>query len=216
MPNISIPPFLPPFQEDAWTLSVAGLDAQIVFFFFFFPFFYHPPPILACTKVGEQGRCGTLDGEYHNDIIHMQPGLGNPSDAETKTIEKKKRGGGRWIIEEHQRNRKPSLWIGSTFWECFKEHSIVGRKKKKKQSPLYPLSEKSSALAPRREGAPLKAHLLFTLYLHEIVYRRFMLFCFFVCVFFLHACPPAAPFFWNSDSVCVAARLDGHRCLLLR
>lgn len=25
-----------------------------------------------------------LDGEYHNDIIHMQPGLGNPSNAQTK------------------------------------------------------------------------------------------------------------------------------------
>lgn len=106
-----------------------GLMPKLCFFSFYSSFFYHLPPILACTGVGERGRCGTLDGEYHNDIIHMQPGLGNPSDAETKTIEKK-RGGGGWIIEEHQRNRKPSLWIGSTFWECFKEHSIVGRKKK--------------------------------------------------------------------------------------
>lgn len=39
---------------------------------------------------------------------------------------------------------------------------------------------------------------------------------FFCLCFFPHACPPAAPFFWNSDSVCVAARLDGHRCLLVR
>lgn len=25
-----------------------------------------------------------FDGDNHNDIIHMQPGLGNPSKAETK------------------------------------------------------------------------------------------------------------------------------------
>lgn len=115
---------------------------KLCFFSFFF-FFYHLPPILACTRVGERGRCGTLDGEYHNDIIHMQPGLGNPSDAETKTIEKKKGGVGRWIIEEHQRNRKPSLWIGSTFWECFKEHSIVGRKKKKNSLRFIPRQKKA-------------------------------------------------------------------------
>lgn len=86
-------------------------------------------------------------------------------------------------------------------------------KKKKTVFSLSPIGKKSSALAQKREGAPLKAHLLFTLYLHEIVYRRFMLF---VCVFFFifsMPVPPAAPFFWNSDSVCVAACLDGHRCL---
>lgn len=44
--------------------------------------------------------CGALDGEYHNDIIHMQPGLGNPSDAETKTIKKKKRTMNYWRASE--------------------------------------------------------------------------------------------------------------------
>lgn len=67
----------------------SGLLPKLCFFFFFL-ILYHLPPILACT--GGKGGCGTLDGEYHNDIIHMRPGLGNPSDAETKTIEKKREG----------------------------------------------------------------------------------------------------------------------------
>lgn len=65
------------------------------------------------------------------------------------------------------------------------------------------------------EGGPrLKAHLLFTLYLHEIVYHLFMLFS-----VFSHPCPPLLHFFpllLLSDSVSVAARLDRHRWSLPR
>lgn len=60
--------------------------------------------------------------------------------------------------------------------------------------------KKSSALAPRREGAPLKAHLLFTLYLHEIVYRRFMLFCF--SLFSLSLSPSCSIFLELGFSLC--------------
>ena len=38
-----------------------------------------------------------MGGGYPTDIIHAQPGWDNPSDAQSKTIEKQ----GRWIIEEY-------------------------------------------------------------------------------------------------------------------
>lgn len=89
------------------------------------------------------------------------------------------------------------------------QRAFNSRQKKKKNtkknpSPLTALSlSKSSALALREEraaerqrgrGGRLKAHLLFTLYLHEIVYHLFMLFA-----LFFPSLSPTAPFFSLSD-----------------
>lgn len=85
----------------------------------------------------------------------------------------------------------------------------------KKPSPLSPLSlSKSSAPALRgreRQGERLKAHLLFTLYLQEIVYHLFMLFS-----LFFPSLPLSAPFFSISDFVSVSAHLKIHRRWLLK
>lgn len=69
MPNISISLSLS--LSPAWTLSVVGLMPKLCFFLIYLQYPLH------CG-------CIALDGEHHNDIIHIQPGLGNPSNAETK------------------------------------------------------------------------------------------------------------------------------------
>lgn len=73
MPDISISLCLMPSGEEALTLSVVDLMHKFCFFFWFL---YLQYPL--------HRGCSALDGENHNDIIHMQPGLGNPSNAETK------------------------------------------------------------------------------------------------------------------------------------
>lgn len=109
----------------------------------------------------------------------MQPGLGNPSN---QTIEKD--------VELLKSIRE----IGNLSLNRINLLGMLQRafnsqlKKTKKNSPFPALSlSKSSALALRgREqqsdegrGERFKPHLLFTLYLHEIVYHLFMLFSLF-------------------------------------
>lgn len=71
MLNISISLCLLPVREDAQTLAVGGSMPKLCFFLIYLQYPLHR-------------GCSALDGEYHNDVIHMQPGLGNPSNAETK------------------------------------------------------------------------------------------------------------------------------------
>lgn len=67
MPNISLSLCLLAIREDAWTLSVVGLMPKLCF--------------LIDLQYPLHCGCSALDGEYHNDIIHMKPGLGNPPNA---------------------------------------------------------------------------------------------------------------------------------------
>lgn len=108
------------------------------------------------------------------------------------------------------------------------QRAFNSRGKKKKNSPLPCFIPVEKALpwlwegdgegggrGMVDEGGPrLKAHLLFTLYLHEIVYHLFMLFSIFSIP--VPYCSVFFPLLSLSDSVSVAARLDRHRWSLPR